>query len=80
MVAIYLHMFKLQRPVEWENLGAMLESDPRLAIGGAAAEPEAPAEASVETSEKQPAPEQTSDADAEVEADSATEGISAEEE
>jgi hypothetical protein len=34
VVAVYLHMFKLQRPVEWENLGAMLDSDPRLAIGG----------------------------------------------
>jgi hypothetical protein len=37
VAAIYLHMFKLQRPVEWENLGAMLEADSRLAIGGATA-------------------------------------------
>ncbi len=37
VVAVYLHMFKLQRPVEWDNLGKLLESDSRLAIGAAVA-------------------------------------------
>ena len=40
VVAIYLHMFKLQRPVEWDNLGAMLKDDPRLAIGAGEASEE----------------------------------------
>lgn len=33
VVAIYLHMFKLQRPVEWDNLGKILNEDKRLALG-----------------------------------------------
>ena len=36
VVAIYLHMFKLQRPVEWDNLGKILEDDKRLVLGGGA--------------------------------------------
>jgi len=45
LVAVYLHMFKLQRPVEWNNLGEILGSDPRLAIGGEPAAEETAADA-----------------------------------
>jgi hypothetical protein len=34
VVAVYLHMFKLQRPVDWNNLEKILESDARLELGG----------------------------------------------
>ena len=37
VVTVYLHMFKLQRPVEWENLGKVLEEDSRLVLGGSQA-------------------------------------------
>lgn len=37
VVTVYLHMFKLQRPVEWENLGKVLEADSRLVLGGSQA-------------------------------------------
>ena len=48
VVAIYLHMFKLQRPVEWDNLGKMLDEDKRLALG-------AEEEASAPAAEPEPA-------------------------
>jgi len=51
VVALYLHMFKLQRPVEWENLGKLLNEDKRLALGSegtAAEEPAAVVEEAVE--------------------------------
>ncbi|MFT4546466.1 MAG: methyl-accepting chemotaxis protein [Verrucomicrobiales bacterium] len=51
VVAIYLHMFKLQRPVDWENLGKLLETDERLALGGASAAEAEAEEAAAETDE-----------------------------
>lgn len=62
VVAVYLHMFKLQRPVDWDNLGKLLSSDPRLAIGGeqpaAEVEPGAEVEAEV-ADESEPAEEES---------------------
>ncbi|MGI9244655.1 MAG: hypothetical protein ACR2RV_27885 [Verrucomicrobiales bacterium] len=51
VVAVYLHMFKLQRPVDWENLGKILESDSRLQVGEAEAEAEAETEAAAAVKE-----------------------------
>lgn len=56
VVAVYLHMFKLQRPAGWPNLGEILESDTRLKIGSEAAEE--PAEAA---EEEEPAETETAE-------------------
>ena len=63
VVAIYLHMFKLQRPVEWDNLGKILDEDKRLAFGDEAEVtstedvPGAEPEVEVEAAEPEPAEE-----------------------
>ena len=36
VVAVYLHAFSEMNEVEWPNLKTMLDSDPRLQLGGAA--------------------------------------------
>ena len=33
-VAVYLHAFSEMNEVNWRNLKSMLESDPRLQLGG----------------------------------------------
>jgi hypothetical protein len=66
VVAIYLHMFKLQRPVEWDNLGKLLTDDKRLALGGAA-EPEAPVEAAGVAAEVEVDPEVVVESEIEAE-------------
>lgn len=75
VVAVYLHMFKLQRPVEWGNLGTMLESDGRLAIGKdeAPAETEPAPEAATPEGGEEPAAEATAEAEPASEAEAETE-------
>lgn len=82
IVAIYLHMFKLQRPVDWDNLGELLASDPRLAIGDAPEPAREPAPAPEATAEPvvAAAAEESDVAEAEPEPEAEPEHQSGEEE
>lgn len=66
LVAIYLHVFNLQKPDGWESITALLESEPRLKIG-TDEEQEAPKEKPAPKAAPAPAPAAEPEPEAEPE-------------